>query len=388
LLTDNALELIDRVFLGSPKIIVTKPLRKSEKYFKIVIERKYSKDRDYFQFSKYYEDKVLHDNILPDDASGHLLSFIYSYKQCDIYSESENYKILLNGSNCKLIKSRGKAVTPEASGSHNKQKRYILEEGVPVNWLISLGISDETGRVLSHGQKKFRQINRFLEMISDVNQYLPTNANIVDFGCGKAYLTFAMYYYFNILQNKNISITGLDLKSDVVENCNRLAGGFGYSRLRFICGDIANYEPGSTKIHMAISLHACDTATDYAIYNAVLWNADVIMAVPCCQHELFAQIKNPELDSILRHGILKERFASTLTDAIRALTLEIAGYKTSVMEFIDLEHTPKNILIRAIKRTGDNEKTRNRRIKELNDLIERFKVSPKIYELFRGTLDL
>ena len=207
------------------------------------------------------------------------------------------------------------------------------------------------GRVVKSKYHKFKQINRYLEFIEDILPALQKEdtIRIVDFGCGKSYLTFALYYYLKIIQNKNIDIIGLDLKKDVIEDCSRLKDKLGYQGLTFIKGDIKDYENGD-KIDMVVSLHACDTATDYAIAKAVSWGAKVIMAVPCCQHELNRQIVCAPLQEILKYGVVKERISALITDAYRADCLEKMGYEAQILEFIDLEHTPKNLLIRAVRK--------------------------------------
>lgn len=264
--------------------------------------------------------------------------------------------------------------------SHNKEKNYILKDGTYVDWLYKLGVMDKNGFVLSHKQKKFRQINKFLEMLKDVEQNLPQNAKIIDMGCGKSYLTFAIYHYFNIIKQKDVTINGYDLKKDVVDHCNELAQQFGFTKLKFFNEDIQNIDK-TEKVNMIISLHACNTATDYAIYFGVKLGCDVILSVPCCQQELFKQIKNDDLSSMLSYGILKERFASLLTDSLRADALKLCGYKTNIIEFIDMEHTPKNIMIKAIKN-----KNFTKDIKSINDfenLIKKFNVNPTIYNLLK-----
>ena len=214
------------------------------------------------------------------------------------------------------------------------------------------------GKVIASKYDKFKQINRYLEFIDDIVPALPKGrtVNIVDFGCGKSYLTFAMYYLLVSVKGLDVRITGLDLKKDVIENCNALAIKCGYDRLSFLHGDIARYESEDGKHpDMVVTLHACDTATDYALEKAVKWGASVIMCVPCCQHELNKQIECDILSPVMKYGLLKERFAALLTDGLRAEMLEASGYKTQILEFIDMEHTPKNILIRAVKRnTGKN----------------------------------
>lgn len=236
--------------------------------------------------------------------------------------------------------------------SHNRVKRYILPQGTPVPFLVDLGVMTGEGRVHEAAYDKYRQINRFLEFIEDILPKLPKDREltIVDFGCGKSYLTFAMYYFLRELRGYQVKIVGLDLKADVIEHCGRLAEKYGYDGLQFLQGDIAGYE-GLDRVDMVVTLHACDTATDFALAKAVQWNAQVILSVPCCQHELNRKIKNDLLSPVLKYGILKERMAALLTDGIRAELLESKGYSVQILEFIDMEHTPKNLLIRAV-RTG------------------------------------
>jgi SAM-dependent methyltransferase len=214
-------------------------------------------------------------------------------------------------------------------------------------------------------------------MLKDVEDNIPDNSVIVDMGCGKSYLTFAMYHYLNVIKNKNIEIMGFDLKADVVDYCNKLTADFGFDKLKFYAKDIADIDNIDGRISMIITLHACDTATDIALYHGIRWGCRVIMSVPCCQHELFKQIQNPDMDILLKHGILKERFSALMTDAIRAQILEIKGYKTSVMEFIDMEHTPKNIMIRAVKTKHEREGELSR----LTKLMDEYSVKQKLYEL-------
>lgn len=236
--------------------------------------------------------------------------------------------------------------------SHNRVKRYILPQGTPVPFLVDLGVMTGEGRVHEAAYDKYRQINRFLEFIEDILPKLPKDREltIVDFGCGKSYLTFAMYYFLRELRGYQVKIVGLDLKADVIEHCGRLAEKYGYDGLQFLQGDIAGYE-GLDRVDMVVTLHACDTATDFALAKAVQWNAQVILSVPCCQHELNRKIKNDLLSPVLKYGILKERMSALLTDGIRAELLESKGYSVQILEFIDMEHTPKNLLIRAV-RTG------------------------------------
>ncbi len=259
--------------------------------------------------------------------------------------------------------------------AHNKSKQYILQEGQPVDFLVGLGVQSPDGRVTKAKYDKFRQINRYLEFIEDVLTELPADRTIriIDFGCGKSYLTFAMYYYLHVLNGRDIQVTGLDLKADVIDHCNELAVKCGYDKLHFEKGDISTYA-GADRVDMVVSLHACDTATDYALEKAIKWGAKIIMAVPCCQHEVNRQIHCDALKPLLRYGLIKERMSALITDAVRANLLTQQGYDTQILEFIDMEHTPKNLLIRAVKRNS----MRPRRQEDINGLLEYLGIAPTL----------
>lgn len=365
------------------KAIISNPIKKSEDLpKKIDIKKIMLKNKLYFQFIYYIDKKVIHENI--EDSSLILEKIINlmseNFKQCDILANN-SLTLLMNKKGDFKITGIKKTVTIDNTPqSHNKAKNYILKEGEYIDWLYKLGVIDKNGIVISHKQKKFRQINKFLEMLKDIEENLPNNAKIIDMGCGKSYLAFAMYHYFNIIKEKNVTINGYDLKKDVVEHCNKLAKEFNFKNLQFFNEDIQNIDK-SENINMIISLHACDTATDYAIYFGVKLNCDVILSVPCCQHELFKQIKNNELSSMLSYGILKERFSSLLTDNLRADALKLCGYKTNIIEFIDMEHTPKNIMIKAIKNKNSAKNDNN--IENFQKLIYNFNINPTIYKLLK-----
>lgn len=260
--------------------------------------------------------------------------------------------------------------------AHNRVKQYILKEGIPVPFLVDLGVMTEKGKVITSRYDKFRQINRFLEFVEDILPRLSKDreVTILDFGCGKSYLTFAMYYYLRALKGYDVNIIGLDLKTDVIEKCSALAVKYGYEKLHFYQGDIADYE-GVSSVDMVVTLHACDTATDYALAKAVEWGAQVILSVPCCQHEVNRQIKSELLEPLLKYGIIKEKMSALITDAVRANLLESKGYDTQLLEFIDMEHTPKNILIRAVK-TG-----REQDLQKVNELMQALKIRPTLEKL-------
>jgi SAM-dependent methyltransferase len=265
--------------------------------------------------------------------------------------------------------------------SHNRKKKYILEEGNPVGFLTDLGVMTQDGKIVRSRYDKFRQINRFLEFIEDILPKLAKDreVTILDFGCGKSYLTFAMYYYLHELKQYDVRIIGLDLKADVIEHCGRLSRKYGFEKLQFCQGDIASYE-GVRQVDMVVTLHACDTATDFALAKAVNWGASVILSVPCCQHELNGQIANEVLEPVFSYGVLKERMAALMTDGLRAQMLEAVGYETQILEFIDMEHTPKNLLIRAVY-TGKKKNNEG----QLRKCLEEFHLKPSLWELlFRG----
>jgi SAM-dependent methyltransferase len=259
---------------------------------------------------------------------------------------------------------RRPADRPPADAAHDRGKAHLLAAGTPVPFLVRLGIMAKDGKVLASRQDKFRQINRYLEFVDDVVGALPAGpVRVVDFGCGKSYLTFALHHLLRLRRGLDVDVVGVDLKEDVVADCSALARELGLEGLRFVAGDIAGFR-GVDRADLVVSLHACDTATDEAIARAVGWGAAAILAAPCCQHEVAGTIANDAQVPLLRHGILKERVASLVTDALRAELLEMAGYSAQVVEFIDTEHTPKNLMIRAVKRETRKDGAEYRRFRD------------------------
>lgn len=307
-----------------------------------------------FQAEELTEKQAFHRNLTREEGVSYLLGLMESgFKQAEVESSRGQARVLVGKKgtvSIKVKKNQQKMVAAPNVASHNRQKRYILEEGKPVAFLEDLGVMTADGKVVRSHYDKFRQINRFLEFIEDILPRLDKSREnvIIDFGCGKSYLTFAMYYYLHELKGYDIRIIGLDLKADVIRRCNELSKKYGYQKLKFLEGNIADYT-GVNAVDMVVTLHACDTATDFALAKAVEWNAKVILSVPCCQHELNGQIQNDILKPVLKYGLIKERMAALITDALRAEYLEGQGYETQILEFIDMEHTPKNILIRGIK---------------------------------------
>ena len=379
LFTDCLNETLIRVILSNPSSkdgvikICARPVLKNKSLL--------------FQIEEYTKTQVFHKNLTAGDAGSYLTgklssdtsSQTASFKNALVETQSFTANVLVSKKGTITIKKNmnASAKQPKISLSHNRKKKYILEEGIPVPFLIDLGVMTQNGNIVNAHYDKFRQINRFLEYIEDILPSLPTGRElrILDFGCGKSYLTFAIYYYLKVLKGYPVRITGLDLKEDVIRHCNELAVKYGYDKLEFLCGDIAYYD-GCSQVDMVVTLHACDTATDYALAKAVGWGAKVILSVPCCQHELNKQMKNDLLSPVLHYGILKERMAALMTDGLRAQILEANGYRTQILEFIDMAHTPKNLLIRAVYNghCADNKA-------QINELLAAFDINPTLYRL-------
>lgn len=359
------------------KMILSSPRQKGD-IRKVEIRPVLLKGELKFQASAYTEKQVQHYNMSEQEVYGRITDWMENMKQLEALHPAGRVHVLISKKG-KVTVKRSQAGCCKASGSslsHNRRKKYILEPGVPVPFLMDLGVQTKDGRIVQSRYDKFRQMNRFLEFIEDIVPELPKDREMVmiDFGCGKSYLTFAMYYYLHELKGYDVRIIGLDLKKDVIENCQRLAERYGYEKLSFLAGDIADYE-GVDQVDMVVTLHACDTATDFALERAVRWGAKVILSVPCCQHELNGQIKSSLLEPALKYGLIKERLAALFTDAIRADLLEAAGYHVQVLEFIDMEHTPKNILIRAVKGGG------KKKADGLQKMMDELHVSPTLADL-------
>lgn len=319
---------------------------------KLVFRPFIEKNRLMFQREEYANNQVFHENMDKETTVEQICTFLEKdYKQLDLLCEQSSFSALVSKKGKSTIKENKNQIAKKIDLSHNRKKRYILDTDEVIPFLVDLGVQTKEGKIVDKKYKKYKQINRFLEFVKDVLPELPKDrpVKIIDFGCGKSYLTFAVYYYLHIMNGRDVEMIGLDLKKDVIAHCNRMAEKYEYASLHFLEEDISTYD-GADSADMVITLHACDVATDFALDKAVHWNAKVILSVPCCQHELNAQIENDMLEPLLKYGILKERFAALLTDALRANLLEQNGYEVQILEFIDMEHTPKNLLIRAVKR--------------------------------------
>ena len=364
------------------KIIISNPFSKSEEYKKITVEKK---EKNY-QISKYTEKQVFHENITVEVLANRLVELVENrYKQINGMALTEEHIILVSKKGkcnykVKKIASDSVRLTANKNG-HNRQKNYILKEGMNIAPLVDMGVFTKDGKVVNAMYDKYKQINRFIEIIDDeVSNLKVEELNVIDFGCGKSYLTFVVYYYLTEVMNLKVNMIGLDLKEDVIKKCNEAAKKYNYTNLKFEVGDVNGFKT-PFDVDMVITLHACDTATDFALYNAIQWNAKMIFSVPCCQHELNKQIKPESLNIMSRYGIIKERFCALATDAIRANLLEYSGYKTQLLEFIDFEHTPKNILIRAVRRPIMPKQVKENMLNEVHAIMEEFSFVPTLYTL-------
>lgn len=358
------------------KAIVSNPKSKNEKYKKIVFENKIN----HYMVNSYTEKQSFTNNIKIEEFEQNIILLMDNYKQVNMFSENVEFMVKISKSG-KIFLTKSKCKNEmEATQANNRVKNYIFKENEIIPPLIDMGIYTKDGKIIKSMYDKYKQINRFIELIDD---YMKSNnlkkINIVDFGCGKSYLTFVVYYYFKYIKKIDIIMVGLDLKADVIKKCNETAVKYGYSSLHFELGDINGYKP-QMDIDMVITLHACDTATDYALFNAINWNVKMIFSVPCCQHEVNNQISSSALPIITRYGLIKERIASDFTDIVRCNLLKAMSYNVEMIEFVALEHTPKNILIRA-NLTKIPLKTRKQYLQEVVDLENMFAFKQKLHTL-------
>lgn len=373
-------EYILKIFENNiQKAVISKPANKNCEYKKITI----TKMSNSYQVAKYTEKQVFHENIPAEKIAQRCIELIEdTYLQFNAWSQNKEYSIMITKKGKVFYKAKNIANQSSiAPAEHNRQKQYILKEGTVIEPLVDMGIFTKEGKVVKAMYDKYKQINRLIEIIDDsVKQRDYKKLNIIDFGCGKSYLTFIVYYYLTEIKGIDATIIGLDLKKDVIEKCNKAAQKYGYKNLHFELGDINGYKC-PFDVDMVITLHACDTATDFALYNAINWGAKMIFSVPCCQHELNSQIKTENLSVLTRYGIIQERFSALLTDSIRGNLLEYCGYKTQLLEFIDFAHTPKNILIRAVLKDSQTNATKEKALTEVKSAMSEFNVEPTLYKL-------
>ena len=364
------------------KVVISNKLNKDVEYNKINFSIKEKNKKEYYQIEKFTDKQVFHENIEIEKLEEKILEFISNYKQLSAWSKTHNFDLKISKKGKVFLGKKKSDNSNIINKSHNKEKNYILKEGMIIQPLIDLGVFTKEGKVVKSMYDKYKQINRFVEIIDDeIKKSNYEELTILDFGCGKSYLTFVLYYYFVEIKKINVKMIGLDLKADVIKKCNEISKRYGYDNLTFELGDINGFKYNN-KVDMVITLHACDTATDYALYNAIKWNSKMIFSVPCCQHEFNHQMKAELLSILTKYGIVQERVAALMTDASRANLLEAVGYKTQLLEFIDISHSPKNILIRASKGKINKEK-REKSLKEVNDLMDQFNFNPTLYKLLK-----
>jgi len=369
--------------LSPVKIVLSNVADKEQRIQKVQIEKK----EKHFQIAEYSDKQVFHKNVDEEEL------IYFCIEELGVNFLQLNAWMLRGEASLKLTKKRkllfdikkadNSALADEVR-DNNRKKNYILEEGRVIEPLIDMGIFTKEGKIVSSMYDKFKQINRFIEIIDDeLKKKIITHLNIIDFGCGKSYLTFIVYYYLTEIKKIKVNMIGLDLKEDVIRKCNKAAKKYGYENLSFELGDINGYS-APFKVDMVITLHACDMATDFALYNAVSWGAGYIFSVPCCQHELNAEIKSEKFSLMTRYGIIKERFSALITDAIRGNLLEYMGYNVNLLEFVDLSHTPKNILIRAVKNPNKAENVKLRAMDEVKRMMEEYGLSQALYRMIEG----
>ncbi|MBW6409519.1 class I SAM-dependent methyltransferase [Clostridium weizhouense] len=365
------------------KVVISNKINKDVKYNKITFILKENNKEQYYQIEKYTDKQVFHENININMFKNKLLEYVFSnYKQLSAWADKYTFDLKISKKGKVHLGKKKSDNAKLVNKNHNKEKNYILKEGMLIQPLIDLGVFTKEGKVINSKYDKYKQINRFIEIIDDEikkNEY--KELTILDFGCGKSYLTFVLYYYFVEIKKINVKMIGLDLKSDVIRKCNEIAKRYNYANLHFELGDINGFKYNN-KVDMVITLHACDTATDYALYNAIKWNSKMIFSVPCCQHEFNSQMKSEKFSILTNYGIVQERIAALMTDSVRANLLECAGYKTQLLEFIDIAHSPKNILIRASKMKLSKDK-KEKSLNEVKNLINEFNFNPTLFNLLK-----
>ncbi len=371
------------------KVVLSAPREKEGLYRRVVVNRLPAG----YQVERFTTTQVFHENLPME--TGSLTTVLTGlleaeFRQLNAWDVRNEYAVRISAKGRVLSSRTPVRQAPRQETAHNRAKNYLLPEGTVVPGLVEMGVMTPDGTVVRSKYDKYRQINRFLEMVDDEVRGMEPGSTlrIVDFGCGKSYLTFVLYHHLTVERELAVDMVGLDLKADVIDHCTQVAEQYGYTGLHFQRGDIAGYED-TRPIDMVVTLHACDTATDLALFHAIRRRARLLFSVPCCQHELNAQIATDRLSGLTRYGIVKERMAALMTDAIRGNLLECCGYRTQLLEFIEMEHTPKNILIRAVRRPAAQQyATRKKALAEVEALMEEFHLEPTLYRLLREAGEL
>ena len=362
------------------KISISSPFSKDEEFNKMTIRPVIIKKQNCFQAERFKNNQVFHLNMSESEFSAFLKEIFKKYAQIAVFKSGETitFSVSQNGK-IKQSKSKNNLKSQNKNAENNRRKEYIFNEGENIPALVDLGVFTPDFKIVKSKYDKFKQINRFIEIVNDAfTNDTNENITILDFGCGKSYLTFIIYYYFAEVKKKNVKIIGYDLKEDVVESCNKIAEKYGYDNLRFVVSDVTKDTLYDEHIDMVISLHACGTATDFALNYAISKNVKHIFSVPCCQHEVNKTIKKGgDFDILLKHGLIKERMSALLTDSIRASVLEDMGYSVDVLEFVDFSHSPKNIMLRAKKTKKISDKNRQ----QIKVLQEKYDFTQTLYKL-------
>lgn len=366
------------------KLILSNKREKIFEYNKVIIKPVVIKGKACFQCESFTDKQAFHKTIEREELCDYIICELDSnFKQLDGIMKNKTFSVKVSKKDKYLYSEKKTSFESRESivaSSHNREKNYILKQGSYVPALYDLGVISKDGKVINSQFDKFKQINRFIEIIDDELKNEKNDClNIIDFGCGKSYLTFVLYHYLTEIRGVKANIVGLDLKKDVIEKCNATTKKYGYENLHFFCGDIKDYKSDFVP-DVVITLHACDTATDFALYNSVVWGAKYIFSVPCCQHEVNLSIKADNLDILCDYGIVKERFSALITDTVRCKLLECCGYSVDLMEFIDIAHSPKNLLIRA-RKTNISEKQRKIALEKIKKLNFEFKYNQMLFNL-------
>ncbi|MGI5959178.1 MAG: class I SAM-dependent methyltransferase [Massiliimalia sp.] len=377
---DQLLEYLSKIVSGNPKkIVISNPAKQDLPFQKIEIQQK----TNGYLVEKRTQKQVFHETVSKEQLQDCCNTWMkQGFRQLNAWTDEEEYSIKISKKGKVLFGKHKLAGAVKTNLSHNRKKQYLLGEGTVIPPLVDMGVFTKEGKIVQSMYDKYRQINKFIEFVDDaVEKSGLKKLHIIDFGCGKSYLTFIVYYYLVFVKHLEVEMVGLDLKEDVIEKCNETARKYNYEHLHFQVGNIDGYR-SSMPVDMVITLHACDTATDYALFNAICWNAKIIISVPCCQHELCHQMHDSQLPILERYGIIKERSAALMTDAVRGNLLEYCGYKTQLLEFIDFAHTPKNILIRAVK-SNISPSHKKQMLQEVAALCQCFGVTPCLWKLLK-----
>ena len=362
------------------RAVLSQPKKKDQQYIKITVNWLEDKKRSGYQVESFTSTQVFHRFVEEKDVLDEISLLMENFRQCHCFSE--NYEAALKVSKKgKIFVLKQELKQKLTAKTHDRKKKTLLPEDEVIGPLVDLGIMTKEGQILSSKRQKLRQINRFLELVDDClkESSLDKKLRIVDFGCGKSYLTFILYYYLHEVRKLNVEITGLDLKKDVIEHCQKVAENYGYDSLYFKVGNVEAWSDEEA-VDLVVTLHACDTATDYALYHAVRQKAKAIMSVPCCHHELSVQIESERFESLMKYGIVKERLCALLTDTLRAQALTVMGYQTQILEFIDMDHSLKNLMIRALKKQV-SESAKQKAAAQIQEISNEFSVDNTLIRL-------